>query len=160
MDPAHTPRFNLHRSHTNIPGQGTFVSSEQQPVPVVNLHFAAVAVTFVSAEQQPVPVVNLHFAAVANNPRPSSRLSPPVRTGPCAPMTFSSLAADTNRLRCHAHADSTSPARLHSSSDEDCPTGLPCPCRLHIACSTTLLRRRRLPDRATMPTPTPHRLLC
>ena len=27
MDPAHTPR--LHRSHTNIPGQGTFVSSEQ-----------------------------------------------------------------------------------------------------------------------------------
>ena len=33
----------------------TDVSAEQQPVPVVNLPFAAVAVTFVSAEQQPVP---------------------------------------------------------------------------------------------------------
>merc|ERR1711965_932583 len=70
------------------------------------------------------------------------------------------------------------------SDTDDHPTRLPCPRRLHIACSATspptptttrrgyhahanstspallpLLRHRRSPDEATMPTPSPHRLL-
>ena len=148
------PVVNLHFAAVAV----TFVSAEQQPVPVVNLHFAAVAVTSVSAEQQPVPVVNRHFAAVAvtfvsAEQQTRARRQPALcrRREQPAPVVNTFTAGTHRTIRTD---DLFIARRRHQ------PTRLPCPCRLHLACSTTLLRRRRLPDRATMPTSTPHRLLC